>query len=75
MATWDPTGVSDLPDAADEYDSFLPAILRELRDGSVETLADYLHFVSTDLIGVPRSRDDDRDTASRLVEWGATQSA
>jgi hypothetical protein len=68
MAYWDPIGVAGVPEAADEYDAYLPAIWRELRDGSKESLSSYLHDVTLHM-GLPVSRDREREAAERLGRW------
>ncbi|MGP0072985.1 MAG: hypothetical protein ACLPWF_13755 [Bryobacteraceae bacterium] len=37
MANWDPIGVSDTPEAADEYDFYIGGIYRLLEQGATET--------------------------------------
>ena len=37
MELWDPIGVADIPEAVDEYDSYLPSIRRELHEGFPHT--------------------------------------
>ena len=57
MTSWDPIGVSDDPQAADEYDLYIPKIKSLLRQRSgVEVVLDYLDWVATE-------RMDLRDSA------------
>ncbi len=75
MDEWDPIGVADFPEAADEYDSYLGQIARRLREGaSADEIAAFLHEVETVTMGLgssteARSRND--ALAVRLREWHA----
>lgn len=43
MQEWDPIGVKDAPEAADEYDGYRSPLMQLLRDGAAaERIADYL---------------------------------
>jgi len=46
MEEWDPIGVRRIPEAADEYDTYLGPLASRLREGApAETIADYLSDV------------------------------
>jgi hypothetical protein len=51
---WDPVGVSDaFPDAADEYDSYVPQILSALNErASADQLAELLGATERDRMGL-----------------------
>ena len=54
MTLWDPIGVAGIPEAKDEYDSYLLPVARMLRDGaSGDDIARYLHGVRADAMGLP----------------------
>lgn len=68
MDDWDPIGVRNVPEASDEYDSFvLPiySILREHR--SEDGVLDYLEEM-TKYIGLPAERESLRPIAAKLLE-------
>ena len=69
MSLWDPIGVADVPEAVDEYDSYLPAIERELRHGSITSLSGYLHEVATTRMGLSRAELEDHRSAEALFDW------
>jgi hypothetical protein len=49
MAGWDPIGVSDVPEAADEYDSYIGGVYELLERGaSVANICDYLRNIEVD---------------------------
>lgn len=53
MEAWDPIGVKDVPEAADEYDGYIGGIYTLLRDGaSDERIAQYLSEVETKTMGL-----------------------
>ena len=53
MEQWDPIGVSDCPEAVNEYDSYLGQIARRLREGaSPEELASDLAVVRQQEMGL-----------------------
>lgn len=73
MTAWDPLGVGDVAEAWDEYDSYLAGVAQRLReaddeDDAAKRLADYLHHVERDFMGVapgPHSAG----LASALAAW------
>jgi hypothetical protein len=49
MAEWDPIGVSDIPEAADEYDSYIGGVYELLERGASEAnICDYLRNIEVD---------------------------
>jgi hypothetical protein len=52
LEEWDPLNVGDNPNLADEYDSYLPGLLKFLKAGrSSREIADYLQGIE-DRLGV-----------------------
>jgi hypothetical protein len=53
MEEWDPIGVNDVPEAADEYDGYIGGIYVLLRDGaSDEQIAQHLSEIETKTMGL-----------------------
>ena len=53
MANWDPIGVSDEPRASDEYDGYIPGIVRMLNVGLNATrLEQHLHQLESNIMGL-----------------------
>ena len=49
IAEWDPVGVSDLPEAADEYDSYIGGVHELLERGATEAdIGSYLREIEVD---------------------------
>ena len=72
MREWDPIGVADWPEAADEYDSYLGPIASQFREGSsAEDVARYLEFVRTQLMGLPADKRRDEHAAECMAAWYA----
>lgn len=66
---WDPIGVSDEPMAQDEYDSYIPVILRLLSEGADEIkIAHHLEQIETVSMGLSSGGEHNRIIARRLRE-------
>lgn len=53
MEEWDPIGVKDVPEAADEYDSYIGGIFELLeRNASGQEVAEYLRRIEIDKMGL-----------------------
>lgn len=51
---WDPIGVRDVPEAQDEYDSYVGGVYRLLASGASEDeIVDHLWNIETVIIGLP----------------------
>jgi hypothetical protein len=67
---WDPIGVRDVPQARDEYHSYLPQVFRMLREGqSAESIAGYLGKVTTETMGLSGKAEADLSAAAILISW------
>lgn len=67
---WDPLSVSDSPAARDEYESYVPRVFQLLKstaDGS--EVADYLHWLATEHMGVGAGRKRDVEIVALLLSW------
>jgi len=65
---WDPIGVSDLPDAQDEYDSYVHPISEMLNQGkSVNEIYTYLRWVVNDYMCLDGNEDVEHAIAEKLV--------
>jgi hypothetical protein len=74
LREWDPIGVGDAPEAADEYDSYLGQIAERLRSGtSAEDLAAYLNVLSGEPMGLDPNPDANLHAARKIVEWYANE--
>lgn len=67
---WDPIGVNDVPEASDEYDSYVGGVYRLLASRcSAEELIDHLFVIETQTMGllVP-GRDHLSPVANKLLD-------
>ncbi|MCA9406287.1 MAG: hypothetical protein KC684_07115 [Candidatus Omnitrophica bacterium] len=68
---WDPIGVKDIPQARDEYDSFVPSIISLLNtDVEEEQLFEILMMTATENMGTPRTDaliESSRTAAQKLM--------
>ena len=69
LHNWDPIGVEDVPEAQDEYDSYVGGVYRLLASRcSADDLIDYLTKIETDMMGLsPPPREHLRALADRLL--------
>lgn len=71
LKEWDPIGVGDVPEAQDEYDSYVSAISRMIRDGkAVDELYAHLRWIECERIGLDGDEAHTRNIANRLVKLG-----
>jgi hypothetical protein len=70
---WDPIGVGSNPNLADEYDSYIPRIIKALDTGETpEAIAELLFGIEVNWGGVPEERRlACLAVARQLVEGGA----
>lgn len=67
---WDPIGVSGVPQARDEYRSYLPQVFELVRCGSDENpIARYLNEIATERLGLTESAENDLAVGRHLLEW------
>lgn len=67
---WDPIGVAGVPQARDEYESYVPQVFRLLKgtaDG--KDVVEYLYRLSTEQIGMGANRDHDTKVVEVLLGW------
>jgi hypothetical protein len=73
MDHWDPIGVAGIPEAADEYDTYVGHIAGMLRQGMpADEISEYLHHVRAVLIGLggwPEMDLREPEVATRVSAW------
>jgi hypothetical protein len=78
MEEWDPIGVHGIAEAQNEYDNYLNPLVRLLREGSSEAVADYLTRIEEDFMGLgpsPAIRERSVVVAALLIDWYAGEMA
>lgn len=67
---WDPIGVAGVPQARDEYNSYVPQVFSLVRSGaSAADIAAHLARVASDDMGRANTVERAREAASVLVDW------
>ena len=67
---WDPISVSDVPEARDEYSSYIPQVFkRVVNQDSKESIAKYLVSIETDFMGLSRNKIKALDVAKTLLAY------
>ena len=72
---WDPIGVADIPEAADEYDCMISPLMHQLFAGTEESAV--LHWLVAELedhFGLAANPDRERQAAARITRWRGTRS-
>jgi len=53
LQEWDPIGIRGVPEAQNEYDSYVPGICKMLREGkTTEKLYQYLRWIESEHMGL-----------------------
>jgi hypothetical protein len=74
MQQWDPIGVAGIPQARDEYDSYVGLVADRLRTGaSVEVIAALLESIRCERMGLPAHHATDVQVAEALRKWYAAE--
>ena len=69
---WDPIGVAGVPEARDEYDGYVNAVLSLLRSEATEAeIVDYLVDVENNSMGLERARASSEEAVRLLLRWRA----
>ena len=68
LKEWDPIGVKDIPEAQDEYDSYIHQICKLLiNQESPENIFQYLWKIETDYMGLIGNRNHTKTIAEKLA--------
>jgi len=70
LQDWDPIGVSEVPEAQDEYDSYVGGVYRLLASGASEDeIIGHLYRIEADTVGMPvADREALRAVAGKLTK-------
>jgi hypothetical protein len=70
MTHWDPIGVKGIPEASDEYDSYLGPPAKKLREGAyARGVSEYLSEIQTERMEIPATPDQLADVGERVANW------
>ena len=67
---WDPIGVAGIPQARDEYESYVPQVFQLLK-GTLDgrDVAAYLNWLGMEHIGVGSNPGRDAEVVEGLLRW------
>ena len=66
---WDPIGVKDIPEARDEYHSYVPKVFKLVLNGSkAQKIADYLNKIESVRMGLGARNEYSLEIAQLLLE-------
>lgn len=69
LKEWDPIGIKDIPEAQDEYNSYVPLICELLMsEASEKELFKYLCHIETELMGLSCNEKHNKIIAQKLKE-------
>jgi hypothetical protein len=66
---WDPIGISESPQARDEYQGYLTAIFGRVKAGDLDAIIEYMKWVVGDHMGLSFDETRARRAAEIMVEW------
>jgi hypothetical protein len=70
LMKWDPIGVADIPEAADEYDCMISSLLHRLVEGADTcSLAAWISYERSSHFGLGPDEAEDMQLAESLAAW------
>ncbi|WP_243385043.1 hypothetical protein [Geothrix alkalitolerans] len=67
---WDPIHVSGIPEARDEYDSYVQPVVRLLLSGATEqVIAEFLARITSETIGMSTNLKQENEASEALTNW------
>jgi hypothetical protein len=70
MTYWDPIGVNGIPEASDEYDSYLGPLAEKLREGvGARVVCEYLSEIQSKRMEISVTPDQLTDVGERVTAW------
>ena len=66
---WDPIGVSDIPQAHDEYNSYVWALFERAKTGDIAQIMEYMKWAETENMGLSFNKDGAEKAAQAMVAW------
>ena len=66
---WDPIGVSDIPEAHDEYNSYTWALFGRAKTGDVSQVMEYMKWAATENMGLSFDKERAEKAAQAMISW------
>jgi hypothetical protein len=69
LKEWDPIGIQSIPEAQDEYDSYIFSIYKLIQlKKSEEELFNYLWWIKTEHMGLPGNKQHTKTIVHKLIK-------
>ena len=66
---WDPIGISQHPEARDEYHTYLPEIYARVKVGKKDHVLEYMEWIVTNQMGMVFGREKAEQVAELMLNW------
>lgn len=66
---WDPIGVRGIPQARDEYKSYMTAIYGRVQAGNLEEIVEYLKWAASENMGLSFDKEKAIEAAKVMLDW------
>ncbi len=66
---WDPIGISEIPEAYDEYNSYLTALFGRAKTGNIDAIVEYMKWAETENMGLSFNKEKAEQAAKAMVAW------
>ena len=74
LLNWDPIGINNIPEAADEYDSYVTDIYKLLiKDSKPDEIIKYLNKIEVDNMGLSPNAEKQKTTVNALLKLNVLQ--
>ena len=68
LQEWDPIGVNGVPEAADEYNSYLPVVFNKaMNNESAEAIANYLKEIEMERMSLNCNMQKNKEIALKII--------
>ncbi|MGV6853422.1 MAG: hypothetical protein ACWA5R_14755 [bacterium] len=66
---WDPIGISEHPEAYDEYNGYLTALFGRAKTEDVNAIVEYMKWAETENMGLSFHKEQAEKAAKVMVAW------
>ena len=66
---WDPIGISEIPEAYDEYKGYMMALFGRAKAGDVDALVEFMKWAEVENMGISFDKEKAERAAKAMVAW------
>jgi len=66
---WDPIGISGIPQARDEYNSYMTAIFGRVKVGKEKDIVEFMRWVASENMGLSFDEEKAKEAVKVMLEW------